>query len=133
MTTTASSSVGGQANFIIFAILAMFVIFITAKGELGTWFGLIAWNPQPQPNTGTNPNPTQVATHQATLGDLVNHNVTGLGYLSGTQVPNNLPSLNDNTVGVPGTAVGITPDTGGPSISSIDNGGSVWQWLFGNP
>jgi hypothetical protein len=63
----------GQSAFIFFIVLLLFFVFITVRGELPAWFGILAWSPvrpgkEEAPGASAKP---PVPTHKANIGDVM--------------------------------------------------------------
>lgn len=74
-----------QGTFIIYILLLMFFVFIAARGELPTWFGLLLWTPERQKDTAEVQLP--VKTRSCGVFDVVGGACTPGGFLTGKQIP----------------------------------------------
>jgi hypothetical protein len=79
----------GQSAFIFFIVLLLFFVFVTVRGELPAWFGILMWSPvkpgkEEAPGTSARP---PVPTHKAGIGDVMRGAATPGDVVRGGQVP----------------------------------------------
>lgn len=74
-----------QGAFMVYILLFMFFIFITARGELPVWFSLLLWTPEKQKDTSQ----AQVAPQmrRSNIFDVLGGKVGPLEFLMGKPVP----------------------------------------------
>jgi hypothetical protein len=79
----------GQSAFIFFVVLLLFFVFVTVRGELPAWFGILMWSPvkpgkEEAPGTSA---PAPTPTHKAGIADVMRGAATPGDIIAGRQIP----------------------------------------------